>query len=368
VSRIALTAVLLACAVPATAQAAPGTTTLTLGGSADAQLRAAGVQVSALAPATRAGRTLTLAATARTAAPARVTLSGGLRLRRGARTLRLASLRVGLGALPALTVRTGGKRRTLATVRVRGDVVDRAGDRVRIAGAPVTLTRAGGRLLRNRLGLGRRPNGRLATLGVEAAPPAPQAPGTPPDPGAPPPSSEPAPLARPATAVDVTSAEVTWHVRDSFIRYMAQGEGTSVHDGAVAGPPVTTPESDTPLVYDFHFPFASGWFDAASGAAAVGFTGRVRFSYEAHGIGLDTVAPELEINGAASRALMRVNGRREVLVDLRLDEAKAVTVDGATRTYEQVPGRIPAGAATGVFAGYYFAGDPFGWFTVRFTT
>ena len=366
--RAALLACLVAWLAAAPAQAATGTTTLVLGGAADAGLRATGVTVAPLAPATRAGRTFTLSASARTANPARVRHRGGLRLRsRAGRTLGLAAPRVELGALPALTARVAGRRRTLASVRLgRGDVVDRAADSVRIAGARVVLTRGGGALLRKRLGLRGRPTGRIATLAVRAAPqpPAPL-PGPPPGPS---PSTEPIPAARPATAVDVASAQVTWHVRESFIRYIATGEGTSVHDGAVAGEPVLAEGSDVPLTYDFGFPFGAGWFDPVSGRAAVRFGGRVHFSFSGHGIALDAAAPELELDGAGSRAIMRINGRREVLVDLRLGEAVAQTVDGMTRTYVQVPGRIPAGTGDSVFAGFYLAGDPFGWFTLSFAT
>ena len=368
--RRALLACLLACAVPATAQAAPGTTSLQLG----AKLRDAGIGASAVAPAKRAGGTFRFPATARTAAPAAVTQRGGLRLHRRGRALTLSSLRVGLGALPVLTARAGGERRTIATVRLRrSDTVDRAADRVRIAGAHVVLTRAGGALLRDRLGLRERPTGRIATLVVQAAPgpaggggggggPSPAPPGGDP---LPPPGGEPAPLPRPASAVDITSAQVTWHVRESFIRYIATGEGTSVHDGATAGEPVLADGSDIPLVYDFGFPFAAGWYDPASGAAAVHFTGRVRFSYSGHGIQLDAADPELELAASGSRAVLRIDGRREVLVDLH---PGAPAVAGATRTYTQVPGTIPASTGAGVFAGFYLAGDPFGWFTVTFTT
>ena len=54
-----------------------------------------------------------------------------------------------------------------------------------------------------------------------------------------------------------------------------------------------------------------------------------------------------------------------MLVDLH---PGAAAVEGTTRTYTQVPGTIPASTGAGVFADFYLAGDPFGWFTVTFTT
>jgi Htaa len=93
--------------------------------------------------------------------------------------------------------------------------------------------------------------------------------------------SEPARLARPASAVAMVDAAVTWHVRDSFVQYPASGGGAGTASaGATAGAPQVRPGSDTPLVYEFGFtPAATGWYDPASGQAAVSFTGTVRFLF-----------------------------------------------------------------------------------------
>ena len=45
-------------------------------------------------------------------------------------------------------------------------------------------------------------------------------------------------------------------MRESFIRYIATGEGTSVHDGATAGEPVLADGSDIPYLAGDPF----GWF------------------------------------------------------------------------------------------------------------
>lgn len=155
----------------------------------------------------------------------------------------------------------------------------------------------------------------------------------------------PVPLARPSTATDLTTATITWHVRESFVQYMQAGEGAAASDGATAL-----------SAYDFGFTFRGGWRDAASGKTVARFRGTVRFSYKAHGIALRASDPEIELNGTRSRAIFRVgNGkaasRRAVLVDLHPAKATAAG---------EIPGTIPSDASASVFAGYYLPGDPFG--------
>ena len=164
----------------------------------------------------------------------------------------------------------------------------------------MTLDRGAARVLKRRLGLRRAPQGRFGRMTVRAAlqgaPPArPLTPSTAGshDPGRrrehnPPPATDPLPtLARPAGAVDVVSATITWHVRESFVDYINSGGGTSTENGATSDPP-----------YDFHFPFARGWRDPASGDAALYYTGRVNFRYPSHGIDMQAEDPEIELNGA----------------------------------------------------------------------
>jgi hypothetical protein len=129
-------------------------------------------------------------------------------------------------------------------------------------------------------------------------------------------------------------------------------------------------------VYAFGFaPAATGWYDPPSGTAAVYFTGTVRFRYPGR---FDFTASdaELEINGTASRAIFRFNGaggttydnRRGVLVNLAPLPAPAISPDGKTRTYASLPGVIPAGAASSIFADFYVPGDAFGSFALSFST
>ena len=80
-------------------------------------------------------------------------------------------------------------------------------------------------------------------------------------------------------------------------------------------------------VYRFAYRPLAGWWDAASQTAALYFAGTVNFRFYAHGIDFDTKDPEIELNGAASRAIFRLGGRRStpygnkrgVLVDLAPD-------------------------------------------------
>ena len=46
----------------------------------------------------------------------------------------------------------------------------------------------------------------------------------------------------------------------------------------------------------------------------------------------------------------------------------STTAEGATHTWSQMPGKIPTDVGDSTFAGYYAAGDPFGWITVSGTT
>lgn len=408
-----LAALAAAAAVPASAGAATGTTTIELAPRAKA---AKSLRIAATSPAA-ASRTriaLPVAGGRMGAASAMLEHRGGLRLRarsgtrgsrrstrddsrrarrrggpgrrrdardrrsRRARTLALTSLRLELGGRSRITARIRGRRRTVFSVSDRGRTLrlDATRGTVRLTGARVRLTARGAAAIRRGLRVDRVARGAFGTLAVDAAL---QVRSTPPSPGAPPGDAPPPPapitdelpvLARPATAVDVASATITWHPRSSFIQYINGGEGTRVSDGAVADPPTVEPGSDAPLTYTFRFPFRGGWFDPPSGAAGVTYRGGVTFSYRAHGIDLTTRDPEIEINGGASRAIFRIGDKRAVLVDLDPSRAKSRTVspDGKTHTLEEIPAAIPQGGATPVFGGFYRPGDLFGWVSVSFTT
>ncbi|MGA7397497.1 MAG: hypothetical protein WBW62_08635, partial [Solirubrobacterales bacterium] len=67
---------------------------------------------------------------------------------------------------------------------------------------------------------------------------------------------EPPVKVRPAGAAEITTGTIDWRVRESFIQYVNSGVGTTVYDGATAGP-VETIGSAPPLTYRFFFPFNS---------------------------------------------------------------------------------------------------------------
>jgi hypothetical protein len=407
--RAGLTAAAVAAAVaalPAPALGAGDATTLTLDGPAAKTLRAQGVRVLAGRPARGGAKRVTMPVGA-SLAGARTTVvrqRGSLLLRHGKRRLRLRRLELRLAKRVRLEA-TAGKRE-LAVFRVLGGgrrAIDPASGRIVLSKLRLKLTGAAKRLIAERLRLrldrsaSRRllakPFGALAvrvsgsTRGggggdegggsggqAEAAScPLPSSAG-------PAPEQPLLPKVRPPGAVDVVGATIDWHVRESFIRYINSGEGTSVSGGAGADPPVIRPGSSAALSYSFHFPFASGWLDRGASAAdpgddtgVVGFSGAVRFLYSAHEIDLTTASPEIELAGAGSRAVFSISdsgapASREVLFNLDLSRAAAISAGGSSYTYERVPGAIPAGTASSTFAGFYAPGTDFGCVTVSFTT
>jgi hypothetical protein len=99
----------------------------------------------------------------------------------------------------------------------------------------------------------------------------------------------------------------------------------------------------------------------------------VSFNYAEHGIRMAAINPEIEVNGTASRGIFTTANtgtaaRRGILENLDPAHATATSTLTSPYTYTQVPGTIPAGAGDSVFAGYYSAGDAFGWVTISMTT
>lgn len=387
----------LSAAAAAAAPAAAEQGALQLNGAAPQALRASGIRIAPLGSATGGSRELVLPVRAGLVGSAVTVLrfGGGISLGQGKRQLRLTDFRLTLGKRALVRGKLGGESLSLFQVLAGGQrEVDPARGSVRLSGLRLKLRRPVAREIAERLQLERglpRGFGVLAVTkaglipagGPSASPTDPSKAST----GCPLPSSaapapeEPLPVAaRPAGAVDVTAATISWDVRESFIRYINTGEGTSVFGGAVAAPPEVRPGTSAALTYRFAFPFASGWhhpgpnpIDPADDRAAVYFGGGVRFLYSSHGIDLRTSAPEIEIAGGASRAIFTVAEgeaapERQVIVNLDLARAAAVQASGNTVTYDRVPGAIPSGTATSVFAGFYAPGTDFGCFTVSYST
>jgi hypothetical protein len=396
-----LTAVALAAAAVSgplpSAFAAGGSSTLRLNGPAAKSLRAQGVTAAAVEPATGGGQKVALPVAAGLAGKTTtiVRQRGALTLRKGKASVRLADLTLVLDKRARVEAKVGGERLDLFHVSGGRRQVDPASGGIDLSGLRLKLTAEAAREIDERLSLGQLRAQRFGLFATKVAGaanggagngpsgggggaasatcPLPGAPGSTPE--------EPLPVKpKPAGASDLTSAAIDWHVRDSFIRYINTGEGTSVSGGASADPPVLAPEASAALSYGFRFPFSSGWFDPGANladpgddSALVDFTGAVRFRYSAHGIDLATADPEIEIAGAKSRAIFSIsdNGaaaQRQVLINLDLSRATAISVNGATHTYERVPGAIPPGTASSTFAGFYAPGTEFGCVTVSFTT
>lgn len=360
--------------------ATTGSLSVTLTAKTDRALKARGVTLRTTGKAARTGRTVTLPLSAGDTTALRT--SGALRLRAKRRSITLTSPRLELGSNPRVTALIAGRRTTFLTLAV---APDQTAAGVKLERTSATLTAAAARTIARKLRVSALARTGFATVAASAtfgtgtpAPPTqvPSGPctpttagGTPPAPG----TAEPPVKARPQGARTVTSATLTWRVRESFIRYIAAGEGTTASRGVtgtaetVAGAP--------PLVYSYTFPFADGWCDPATGAARVAFTGTVAFRYAAHGIDLVVNDPEVELDGPASRVIFRMTGsgdtaggNRRAVVET-LDVSKATVSGGGTAfAYERIPAAIPPGAASSLFAGYYLPGEPFGWVSISYTT
>jgi len=408
----------LAAVVPASAQAAAsGTSVLTFKGTAASSLSAAGVKASAVSPATAKGKAITFPVkTATVGGAATLGHSGSIRFKKGSRTLTLKTPALRLGATGSrLTAKVDGRTATILTVDAAKRSLNATNGTVSLKGAAVKLTAAGAAAIKKALKLKSLKSGTLGTLTVDATTgaitgtggtggsgstgsgstgsgstgggttgggtPGGGTPGTPADD---PksctkgpvvvPAGGPTALTAPVTSVPVISASITWHVRDSFIQYINTGEGTAVANGATADPKQVQPGSSASLVYQFHFPFKDGWYDPVSDTTRLTFTGTVLFCYFDHGIKLTASNPEVEINGnSASRGIfitdnIDVAPKRGVLVNLDLANKQSATNTPPTHAWNQVPGKIPANTGDSTFAGYYAAGDPFGWITVSAST
>ncbi len=386
-------AVALVAVTAAPAAAAPGQAVLEVGGPAAKALRAEGVAIAPLGAAKGGAQRIVLPVRTGLVGSTATVLrfGGGISLRKGRRAARLGDLRLTLGRRGGVAGKLAGSASGLFRVLKGGRrQIDPARGSARLSGLRLELTRPAVRDLAEKLGLERRPSGVFGTLSAadedlpQAAPVAAkseeQNTGCSLPSSAGPAPEDPLPVAtRPPGAVDVTGASLSWSVRDSFIRYVNTGEGTSVSGGATAAAPEVRAGSSLPLTYAFGFPFANGWHDAganpadpADDRAAIYFNGGVRFLYGAHEIDLRTSAPEIELGGGSSRAIFSVAegeapAERQVIVNLDLGRAASVQRSGGTVTYDRVPGAIPAGTATSTFAGFYAPGTDFGCFTVSYS-
>ena len=374
-------------AAPATAQGT-GTTTIAPNGKAVKSLRSQGVKIGTFGPArARRGRLVLPVDGGLVGSTATLNQNGGLRLTRRAggkrRRVDLKRIQLRLGRKSEIVGYVGSSRFTIFSVKAPESRLSlgAANGSASLKGGTVSLTRRAGKAIKRKLRLRRMPLGAFGAISVDALVNPASGPGAGPgggpgggEPGGggPPVSGpvgdEPPFLARPEGAVDVTSASIDWHVRPSWIRYVPVNEPFGGASGEGPTPTGQCGEPNEPVhsdVYEYHFPFARGWYHP-SGIAAVYFTGGVNFKFQAHGIDLDTKDPEIEVNGASSRAIFRFDGRgdtnpgnkRSVFVDLT---PGTPSVSGQSVTWDRMPGAIPdEGGSESVFAGFYLPRERFG--------
>jgi hypothetical protein len=399
---------------PGRGQAATATTkasaSLALTGTALAKV---GVTASVRSGATKKKSTVTLPVSATVVSSgAALGLKGTVVLRAKKRSATFTKMRLIVSAKRKVTVTAsvGGRNVTFltGTAAAKGFAIDKTYGTAAFAATNVTLSKAAGTAVQKALKLKKRPTGTLGKLTL-VAPPAPDPTTTPTTttpttttpttttpttttPDTPAPFVEPeSTLARPATAVDIKSARVTWHPRDSWTNYVNSGTGSSdgvfPTDGATAGVKNLACGPNL-VVREYSFTLNKGWFDPASGQTMIQTNGKVQYKWAAHTIDLAFRNPEVRL-GPVSEVTFRGGDSRGKFVDLTRDAAPLPsqcaadagptginsTTGTTARTYERVPATFAegaesvfAGAPGGVVASAYQPGSEWGWFTVSFST
>ncbi|HTU13812.1 MAG TPA: HtaA domain-containing protein [Solirubrobacterales bacterium] len=356
-----------------------GTATIELKSAVKRKLRADGVRMALEAPANNfTGRpSFPVASVEYGEATSRIGLGGALALR-GKKSKRLSFTGMAATIRPkgdsVITARFGGGSKKLFTVKGGKVTRDTASGELYLKNGRAALTGTAAKAIRKRFGLKKYralKNGlnwgpvNLYSLYKVTTPPK--------DPEAETPV-EPPVATKPAGATDLSSATIEWRVRDSFIRYVSSGDGAGAVDGAIPGPAEAV-DGATPLVYNFSFPFTSGWTDPVTDSSLIKGSGGVTFRYCRNTINFVVHDPEIELNGDLSRMIFRVQGTdgtafpdsRAVMVGLRLNQAESVQIVGNTTTYTKIPGFVPEGSS-GIFADFYMPGADFGHLTISLTT
>lgn len=388
---LALVLALLA-AAPAAAQTVDrGATTFELSRSAASALKQAGVTVTVGRPARRVSTAVVLPVARGILSGTRyLEHSGTLGFKRGTRRIVFRDLRTALSSSRAsVSGVVAGKRVALLSLAARRPAVSSSAGTALLPATKATLTARAATLVRRALKL-KRLSRALGTVNVNAALRGRATTGSGPSaapggttstpggstttPGTPTNTKvfvEPPLPPRPGDAATVSGATIDFAVRPSWIGYLASGNGES--DGTIVGDGAT--ESGGPPATNFGFPHAGPSWVTPLDATGLYFGGTLRFSHPAHGIEIVLKNPEIELNGASSRAIFRVDGpaitaesrgKRAVLFDLNLAAASRSTLLNTT-TYADIPVTVTADAADGVFGGMYKAGDDYGTMTVSFT-
>lgn len=381
---LALTALTLAAlALPASAGAAgapTGSTNLVvLPGKAKA-LKKRGIGLRGVGGVQTSGRAsrLQIVGGEIGAGGAAVTHRGALRLRAGkGRARRAVFLRrpeVRLAPYPRLIARLGGKRRAIFNLRGGELAINDAAKTAHLLRARAVWLPGALKTVRRKL-RAKVPAGALGILRTRTAvlldQPYSQ------------PVSEVPRLARPASAVDVAGAALTWHLRDSWVRYVGS-EVAEPLGGAAPLPPYPgeshpcpdNPTKGNPLAYSYALPFGQGWYDPVSGTAALSYAGGLRFAYPARAIDLTLRNPIIELNGPASRAIFSLRGSgataypdsRAAIMSLDTSRPLIGSTPGTLSTDGQIKATLNADGEK-VFAGFYTGANAgFGCFELSFTT
>ena len=420
-----LLAVATVLALTRTASAASETATapratLTLKGSAATSLRRAGVTVGASRKATVKRSTVTMPVSVSVVgSTAAVGLNGTLTFRSGKRTLSLTGLRVMVARNRTVQVlaRTKGAQFAVLTGKVTAKALtlDRFLSTAAFTATSVKLTSRAGKLLKTTLRLRRTPTGTFGTLALLAASGTTTTTTTTTTPGETITTTTPVvPRACQATApattagseagwdqspppgaVDVSSACITWHPRDSWTSYVNDElnprPGAALSGGATSAAQNTACSKffgqDGPLLTrDFHFQFHRGWFDPATGQAALQYDGTVEYVWPDRSIDITLTNPEIHLGGGQPQMRVRSGATRLSVFDLGNTPLAAQCpadpgpqglndpTGTGLRTFERMPATMSTDGAplfgsrcNGGSHAQYPPGSPFGCLSVSFS-
>ncbi|MGH2959799.1 MAG: hypothetical protein ACRDKE_09350, partial [Solirubrobacterales bacterium] len=188
---------------------------------------------------------------------------------------------------------------------------------------------------------------------------------------------------RPGTAVDATSPALQWWSRDSWVNYV--GQAPTVYDGAVSlGVVHNDPSQGAPAhacpsgsmqavsnVYGFSFPFAGGWWDAASGTGVLTYGGGARFYYPGR-FDVSFGYAELVITPAGTTMNMRVidadypGGRRAHMFNVNTATPLAGGPFTPGSPAALLQNNLTAVGSTGPFGGMYSTNLDWGCINAQF--
>lgn len=343
-------------------------------------LRLKGIKLTAISPATLKGGKLTLPVSDVTLPKfqqGQLVLRGGLKLKAGKKSATIQGflLTVKSGKI-SLTAKLGSARiEVLSAPGGTQTKLDAGATSVTVGSAKLKLSKKAAAALRRSLSSR---GFRASALGAISGGATAYFPPLVPTPGGPTETPWVAPpfTSRPATAVDVTSAPLTWWIRDSWVNYSVGTAAPQASEGAVPGPavvddvgghrcPSDNPNPDRTNVYAFGLPFKDGWHDSASGTANLNFTGMVRFYYAGR-FDVSFGRAELVIKSTGTQMIMTVidsvypNGQRNAMFNIDTGAPLFGGPFAVNGPASLLQARLTADGASGAFGGMYGVNLPFG--------